>query len=212
MRATLRAMLIYLIRHGETPSNAARVLQTAAMPLSQLGIEQARRLAARLADAGIKRILASDLRRAEMTARSLHDATQAPIQFESLLQERNFGDVRGTKYDDLGFDPFAPDYVPPAGESWQTFHERVDKAWDQVQQTAASTTGNLAVVTHGLVCRAIVERHTELPEGLSLDSPHQFGNTSLTVLAEGDGRWTVETLACTLHLASGEPSEGGAPV
>ena len=191
-------MSIYLIRHGETPSNAARVLQTAAMPLSQLGIEQARRLAARLAGAGIKRILSSDLRRAEMTARAVHDATEAPIQFEPLLQERNFGDLRGTAYDDLGFDPFAAGYEPPAGESWDSFHERVHKAWDQVQQTVANISGNLAVVTHGLVCRAIVERHATLGEG-SVDSPYSFANTSLTVITQ-DAPFQVETLACTRHL------------
>jgi probable phosphoglycerate mutase len=199
-------MSIYLIRHGETPSNAARVLQTPGMPLSQRGIEQARHLAARLASAGIKRILSSDLRRAEMTARAIHDATQAPIQFEALLQERNFGDLRGTAYDDLEVDPFAPDYAPPAGESWQAFHERVHKAWEQVQLTAASANGNLAVVTHGLVCRGIVERHATLAEGLSLESS-QFANTSLTVIAEGPP-WRVETLACTSHLGSGKQENG----
>ena len=211
MRATLPAMLIYLIRHGETPANAARVLQTAGMPLSQLGIQQARQLAVRLSDAGIKRILSSDLRRAEMTARAIHDATEAPIQFESLLQERNFGDLRGTAYDDLEGDPFAPDFTPPSGESWQTFRERVDKAWEQVQQTAANTNGNLAVVTHGLVCRDIVERHATLAEGLPLAaSPHAYGNTSVTVIAQG-APWRVETLACTRHLNTGL-SEDGAPV
>ena len=210
MRATLRAMSIYLIRHGETPSNAARILQTSAMPLSQLGIEQARKLAARLSDAGIRRILSSDLRRAEMTARAIHDTTEAPIQFEPMLQERNFGDLRGKAYDDIGFDFFGPGYQPPAGESWEAFHERVDKAWEQVQQTVASTNGNLAVVTHGLVCRAIVERHAALPEGLSVDSPQGFGNTALTVIEQGEP-WRVETLACTRHLETGQP-EDGAPV
>jgi probable phosphoglycerate mutase len=207
MRATLPAMSIYLIRHGETPSNVARVLQTAAMPLSQLGIEQARRLAGRLAGAGIKRILSSDLRRAEMTARAIHDATEASIQFQSLLQERNFGDLRGTAYDDFEEDPFGPDFVPPAGESWEAFHERVDKAWEQVQQTAASISGNLAVVTHGLVCRRIVTHHAQLPEGVEVDSPFQFGNTSLTVIANG-APWQVETLACTAHLKASESPDG----
>ena len=207
MRATLRAMPIFLIRHGETPSNAARILQTAAMPLSQQGIDQARRLAARLGDAGIRRILSSDLRRAEMTARAIHDSTEAPIQFEPLLQERNFGDLRGIAYDDLDSDPFEPGYVPPAGESWQTFHERVAKAWEQVQQTVASTSGNLAVVTHGLVCRAIVEQHAKLPEGMTVGSPYGFANTSLTVIAD-TSPWQVETLACTEHLATGGSPDG----
>ena len=210
MRATLRGMSIYLIRHGETPSNAARILQTAGMPLSQRGIAQARQLARRLSDAGIKRILSSDLRRAEMTARAIHDTTEASIQFESLLQERNFGDLRGTAYDDLEEDPFGADFVPPAGESWQTFHERVDKAWEQVRQSAANIGGNLAVVTHGLVCRSIIERHAQVPAELLQDAPMQFHNTSLTVIA-ASAPWQVETLACIAHLETGESGDG-APV
>lgn len=205
-------MSIYLIRHGETPSNAARILQTPGMPLSQRGIDQARRLAGRLSSVGIRRILSSDLRRAEMTARAIHDTTEAPIQFEPLLQERNFGDLRGTAYDDLENDPFEADFEPPAGESWQAFFERIDKAWEQVQQTAANTSGHLAVVTHGLVCRRIVEQHATLADDLELGGPFSFANTALTVIEGGD-TWRVETLACVRHLdLDGDDSPDGAPV
>ena len=37
-------MAIYLVRHGETASNAARVVQTPEVPLSPRGEDQARRL------------------------------------------------------------------------------------------------------------------------------------------------------------------------
>ena len=40
-------MNVYLVRHGETDLNARRVLQPPATPLSERGLEQARRLAAR---------------------------------------------------------------------------------------------------------------------------------------------------------------------
>src|SRR5437667_456679 len=42
-------MAIYLIRHGETDANAARVVQLPTVPLSERGRDQATRLAARLA-------------------------------------------------------------------------------------------------------------------------------------------------------------------
>ena len=44
-------MTLYLIRHGETEANAARVLQQPEMPLSARGQAQARRLGERLAEA-----------------------------------------------------------------------------------------------------------------------------------------------------------------
>jgi len=47
------AMSIFLIRHGETEGNAARIVQRPDIPLSPRGQAQAERLARRLADAGI---------------------------------------------------------------------------------------------------------------------------------------------------------------
>ena len=200
-------MPVYLIRHGETAANAARVVQTPDVPLSDRGLSQARRLAARLADEGIAAILSSDLRRAAMTAEALHEATRAPLSFDALLQERNFGDVRGTPYAELEVDLFGPDYAPPRGESWEVFHRRVDRAWERVAELAAATEGNLAVVTHGLVCRAVVSRRARLAEGIA-DPGLGWANTSLTILDGGPDDWRIELLNCTAHLD--EPEGDGA--
>src|SRR5262249_4675620 len=108
-------------------------------------------LARRLAGEGIGLILSSDLQRAVTTAEHVHRATGAPIAFDPLLQERNFGALRGTPYSQLAFDLFAPDLDPPEGESWPVFHARVDRAWEAIQARAATVAGPLAVVTHGLV-------------------------------------------------------------
>src|SRR5207245_1073841 len=114
----------------------------------------------RLAREGIAQIVSSDYARAMMTAEHLQRATGVLLAIEPLLRERNFGDLRGTPYAELGFDMFALEYAPPNGETWPMFHERVDRAWERVQELAASTTrGSLAVVTHGLVCRSLAARH-----------------------------------------------------
>jgi probable phosphoglycerate mutase len=191
------ARTIFLIRHGETVGNAGRIVQKPDSPLSSRGVLQAERLGARLAGARVAHILSSDLARAAATAAALGRATGAPVEYESLLHERNFGDIRGTPYADLGFDMFAPDYAPPSGESWETFHARVDRAWTRVQAVAAIADGPLAVVTHGLVCRSLAARHLVLPAGA--EAPERWENTSLTVV-EGPEPWRVSLLNCSAHL------------
>jgi broad specificity phosphatase PhoE len=188
---------IFLIRHGETVGNASRVVQRPDNPLSPRGIAQAERLARRLARERIGRVLSSDLARAAATAEHLRRATGAPLSFDPLLHERNFGDLRGTPYAELGFDMFEPDYAPPNGESWPVFHARVDRAWARVQEVAAMTDGHLAVVTHGLVCRSLAARHLVLPDGES--APERWDNTSLTIV-DCPAPWHVRLLNCVAHL------------
>jgi len=189
--------VIFLIRHGETAGNAARVVQLPDVPLSARGLAQAHRLAQRLAREGVAHIVSSDFTRAAMTARALHDATDAPLTFEPLLHERNFGDLRGRAYADLGLDMFEPDYAPPNGETWPAFHARVDRAWTRIQALAAAVDGNLAVVTHGLVCRSLAGRHLVLADGCIV--PERWDNASLTIV-ECPAPWRVRLLNCIAHL------------
>ena len=107
-----------MIRHGETALNRDRVMQPADTPLSDRGKEQVLRLAQRLSTEGITRILASDLPRAAMTAQALSDETGIGVEFESLLQERNFGRLRGQRFIYLEaryIYPFAENYEPGEG-------------------------------------------------------------------------------------------------
>jgi len=190
-------MAIFLIRHGETLGNASRTVQRPDNPLSPRGAAQAERLARRLEYLGIAAILSSDFARAMTTAEHLRRVTGTPISYDPLLQERSFGDLRGTPYAKLDFDMFAVDYAPPGGETWEVFHARVDRAWALVQEAATATGGHLAVVTHGLVCRSLAARHLILPEGQEV--PVRWENTSLTVV-DHPAPWRVRLLNCIAHL------------
>jgi broad specificity phosphatase PhoE len=190
-------MAIYLIRHGETPGNAGRVVQTADTPLSERGLLQARRLAGRLERTSIARVLASDLTRAAMTAEPLREVLDAPLTLEPLLQERNFGELRGTAYAELEVDIFAAGFAPPGGETWESFDSRVDQAWRRVTAVARDTKGHLAVVTHGLVCFSLATRHLALPP--EAEPRLGFANTSLTI-AQAAPPHEVTLFNCTAHL------------
>jgi broad specificity phosphatase PhoE len=192
-------MTILLVRHGETDGNAARILQRPDVPLNERGIRQAERLALRLVALGFVHILCSDLLRARMTAAPLAARSEIAIEESPLLQERNFGDLRGMPYAALAEDPFGPDVAPPNGEDWPTFHARVADAFAFIASRRRSVKGTLVVITHGLVCRALVERHALLPEGVI--TPEHFDNTSITVLHE-DAPHGVSLINCTRHLTT----------
>lgn len=197
--------MIHLVRHGETPGNARRFLQFPETPLSERGIEQARRLGERLARHEVARILSSDYARAEATAACIAEATGAPLERESLLRERDFGALRGTPYAELRVNPFAPGYAPPEGETWEVFHARVDRAWERVLEAAEA--GPLVVVTHGLVGLSLAARHLTLPES---ETPALTGlaNASLTSV-ESTPPHRVTRFNCTAHLE--DAAAPGAP-
>ena len=189
------SMTILLVRHGETAGNAARVVQRPEIPLNERGIRQAAQLAERLIAHGFAHILCSDLPRARMTATPLAAHTEMVIEETPLLQERNFGDLRGTPYAELTEDPFAPDYVPPNGESVAVFHRRVAQAFELIVERRRAISGPLVVVTHGLVCSAIVKHHLQAGP-----LPALFANTGLTIFDPAPP-FVARLVNCTQHLA-----------
>jgi broad specificity phosphatase PhoE len=190
-------MRIYLIRHGETVFNANRTIQFPDTPLSERGLDQASRVAERLREMPLCAILSSDYARAYATAQAVHAATGAPLHVRESLRERHLGDHRGIPFAQLGVDVFAADHHPPNGESWPQFHTRVERAWGEVCDFARDAQGDFAVVSHALVCRALVDRCVPVPEHLR-QSEIRFGNTALTCI---DGPpWQVSLLACCAHL------------
>jgi 2,3-bisphosphoglycerate-dependent phosphoglycerate mutase len=192
-------MTILLVRHGETDGNAARILQRADVPLNEHGMRQAESLAQRLLANGFVHILCSDLPRARMTAAPLAARSGITIEESPLLQERNFGDLRGKRYAELTEDPFAPNSAPPNGEDWPTFHTRVAEAFTLIVTRRRAVNGTLVVLTHGLVCRALVERHAAVPEGVSV--PQHFDNTSVTAIHE-NAPHALHLINCTAHLVT----------
>lgn len=198
-------MPLYLVRHGETALNAARILQPADTPLSERGRAQARALAARLATEPLAGILASDLARAAETAEFVGQATGLPIRHDPLLRERSFGDLRGRSYDSLGFDPMAPDYAPPGGESWEAFRHRVDEAFALIRAHQAELGGPLAVISHGLVIRVLLDTRARLPDGMTECGP--LANTSVSII-EATPPWQSLAVNCTLHLDGGLADDG----
>lgn len=197
-------MSIILIRHGETPLNVARVLQPADTPLSATGLAQAEAVARRMTGMQLAGIVCSDLPRALSTAQAIAAATGLPLSTTTLLHERNFGDLRGQPYDTLGFNPLTMSDAPTGGESAAAFDARVAQAFAHIVALRATLPGSLAVVTHGLVIRALLANHLS-----SADSaPMKIGNTSVTLVA-AEPPHGVALLDCTRHLDDSTQHKAG---
>ncbi len=192
-------MRIVLVRHGETIWNAARIMQLPDTPLSERGQLQAECLARRLGETPIAAILCSDYTRAQQTAGAIARASGAPVTRSTLLRERNFGVHRGTSMDALRVDVFAPTYHPPEGESVAEFESRVALAWQEMLATAATLEGDLVVVSHALLVRAVIEHYLDTSAHLAGGATLRLPNTAVTIFDRAPPH-TVHTLACAAHL------------
>ena len=90
--------------------------------------------------------------------------------------------------------------APPGGESAAEFDARVARAFMLAVQRAATTPGALAIVTHGLVIRAMLATHIQMPAGI--EQPTHLGNTSLNVF-DALPPHTASLVNCTRHLDAG---------
>ncbi len=199
-------MTILLLRHGETLLNAARVMQPADTPLGPRGLAQAAAAAPRLAALRPAALLASDLPRAWQTAQAVAAATGLAIEASALLRERDFGAWRGLPYDSLPDAPSDVLYAPPGGESMAEFEARIDAAWVLVRARRAVLDGPLIVVSHGLLIRALLQRHARLGPGQLL--PARLANTSVSEL-DATPPFGALRIDCTAHLTAAVPGPGG---
>lgn len=238
-------MAILLVRHGETLGNRNRIVQTPDTQLSEHGLAQAARLGRRLVSSRIGEIWTSPQPRARMTAAAIEREVGISAREEVDLEERSFGAIRGTPYAELGFDMMALDYEPPEGESWPVFNERVDRIWARVEahwlenyasagdslligdalsvgdtsSVGDAEKGHFVVVSHGLVCRSLLERrllpgHT-LEDHRDDDGRLHLRNTSLTVIEPRVAKdrsleYSVPLVGCVAHLDADEPEALGA--
>jgi alpha-ribazole phosphatase len=155
---------LYLIRHGEVEgAREGRLLGRTDAPLSECGIVQANQLAEELSGARLAAVYSSDLQRARMMAEIIAGRINLKVQENRGWREVDMGDWEGCTIAQLHQnnpelvehvfnDPASFQY--PGGEAFSSFTTRVQAALDQLLRTHEK--GDIALITHAGVCRAIV--------------------------------------------------------
>ena len=203
---------LVLIRHGETDMNRELRFQGHVdVALNAIGLEQARRLAARMTGEEADAVYASDLLRARQTARPIASQLALEPFVECGLREQSFGCVDGMRVDDIkeqhpeaweGWLRFEEDYCMPEGETTRQFHTRVMEAIARI--VGAHPNQKLVVITHG----GVLDMVYRTARSLGLNGPRQsdIPNAGFNrIRVRGDGVIDILDWADTRHLADLPP-------
>lgn len=204
---------IYLARHGQDEDNAAGILNGHRdMPLTEIGVGQARTVAGKVSAAGLKfdAVYASPLQRAFRTAEIIcdglrsgdavvasagtptsGDAGPSPIRLDDLI-ERDFGTLTGTPTSEIarrcGKDVLRTDtityFLSPSGA--ETFPDLLDRArrfLARVRDDLRPGGGTVLLVTHGDFGKMLYASYYGLGWEDVLRKFH-FGNSEILLLSE----------------------------
>jgi probable phosphoglycerate mutase len=205
---------LLLARHGRTAANVARILDSRppGAPLDELGVAQAQRLAARLADRPLRSVHASRAVRAQQTAAPVAVAHDLAVEVVDGVQEVFVGDLEG-RSDAAALAAFEEVYAAwwrgdldarlPGGESALDLRARFLPAVERVVDGVAA--GDVLLVSHGAALRlAAAALLGEAAETFYVP------NTGLVVLRRDRRGWALESWD-TAEPVRGDVAAGGSP-
>lgn len=200
---------LYLVRHGETDWNAeGRIQGHSDIELNVRGLEQARRLAARMPGEGtFQAIYASPLRRAFRTAEAVGEILQLPVISDVRLLERSLGQLEGLTMSDIR------EKFPDVHHAWHEGGTRPHIPGEETREQFVGRTrefirdirakhgdGRVLAITHGGTINML------LMAGLNLDIerplPFHIDNASINILQWGERGARLRLLNDTCHLSA----------
>lgn len=188
-----------LMRHGETQWNVEGIWQgIAPVPLNERGRQQAEAASTTLKNAGITRIVSSDLLRTRQTAQIVSEALGLPFEIDQRWREVDLGRWQGLTnpqiraWDPEAFKTFeAAPYIERGFPEGENQRQHIARTADALADAATRYAGeHILVVTHGGSIRCAVYHITGEPI-------HLTGNCSLTRLRYNlaAGLWDIIGLA-----------------
>ena len=163
---------LYIVRHGETEWNVQQRMQGRLdSPLTEAGKQHAQANGAVIRSlGGVQQLCVSPSGRTMETAFIVNSHTQCPIEYFDELMERDCGEWSGRTIDEISDqypqawlereqDPFY--FRPPGGENLQDMLER---AHEFLESLYASDFDQVALVTHGVMSKVILNYYLGLNE------------------------------------------------
>ncbi len=200
---------LFLIRHGETEWNLQRRLQGQQdSPLTPVGLEQARSVAAELRAYVFDALYCSDLPRAVQTAGIIGAAIGRPPVPDPRLRERHYGIFEGQTVAEIQarmpaewerYRSGGADYVVPSGES---SHQAGARVLACLRDLGARHPGaRVCVVTHGGGLTRVFKSVLGIP--YDLRPRFSLRNTAINIFSCDDQGLALETWGAVHHLEAG---------
>lgn len=193
---------IIMVRHGQSETNVRKVFTGQIdAPLTDLGREQARRMAAYLDQYKVDKIYASSLSRAAETAEAIAQRQNCAIEKQNELMEINSGLWQGLTFEEIA-EKYPQTYAawrsdignaaPDGGETCKQLYDRVTVFFKEVLEAPEET---ICLVCHATPIR-MMESYIRCGSAAGAQEIPWVPNASVTVYAY-DGRFTeVERGTC----------------
>jgi 2,3-bisphosphoglycerate-dependent phosphoglycerate mutase len=205
------------LRHGTSIGNIEGRLQgQSEYPLSELGIQQARQLAAYWQNQKqtFFQIITSPLARARQTAEILGAAFDVPVETDPIWMERHFGTWEGLTPEEVhqthsDFD-FA-DLTQRPGQNGESLLELFARASQALQNLLNRPAGNYLIVSHGAILQMTFYTILGLSPLLNFQRLRfQFDNTAFSSLSYDPRRqlWLITGINQTPHLTTNHIEQG----
>lgn len=203
-------MHLFLIRHGETDWNNERRIQGHTdTHLNARGLEQAERLAARLAsDEKIEILYSSPLSRARFTAEAIARKIGIEPIYDARLIEKHLGEYEGKSLAEIEM------HDPEVGRLWRESKDHFQLPGEEtpadlqkrVTEFVAEITpqhhdARVGLVSHGGTINMLVSTMMELD--INRRWPFWFDNASISYLDLTGPRPRLRLLNDTCHLRNG---------
>ncbi|MBY0121182.1 histidine phosphatase family protein [Bacillus sp. S/N-304-OC-R1] len=199
---------LYVIRHGETEWNTQKRSQGRLdSALTEKGKEDARLLGERLKETDFQRIISSPSTRTMETAMLVAGNHRTYIETDERLMEIHLGAWQGKVEADIEreypeqFHAYwnqPESYVGVGGETFLDVKKRIHKFLLELEKTTPN--GNVLVVTHGVVIKALylLCRNAPIEE---IWAPPFIHGTCLTVINVQNGKMELLLEGCTAHCS-----------
>jgi len=197
---------IYVVRHGETEWNAEKRTQGRLdSNLTEKGKRDANLLGERLKRTDFSRIISSPSKRTLETAKRVRGDRTIPIETDERLYEINLGEWQGKTEDEIKAkfpQQFHFYWNQPAnfqneeGENFTDVKNRVADFFRELE--AESPSGNILIVTHGVVIKSLYLICRKSPLEEVWNPPFIYG-TSLTIIEIHDGVTKLLLEGCIDH-------------
>lgn len=164
-------MELHLIRHGQTNWNEERRVQgQSESKLTELGIQQARKLGDKLKSLEFDRIYCSSSLRARQTVEHAFEHHKQPVTYLDSLREIHLGPWEGRLYDEIeqedpdSFRHFWHEphqFNVPGAETFYAMQERAVNTIKSIGKISKQQ--RVAVVSHGALIKTVLAHIEELP-------------------------------------------------
>jgi broad specificity phosphatase PhoE len=188
-------MKIFLTRHGETVGNKKKILEGGRLHgrLSNLGFEQAKKLAIRLKDEKFNYIYSSDLKRAKDTVKEIAKFhPNVAIKFTKDLREIDLGDFTGKYFDEVDWNN-----QPKNLETRKKLQRRAMKFINKLCKQHKNQ--SILIIAHANFNKALITGI--LGKGVSAMDEIDQKNTCVNIIEiKEDKNHIIHLLNCVKHL------------